>query len=482
MNFVSPEFIIFLAVTWVLFALVPRHRVFILLAASYIFYATWSVPFIGIILLTTSIDYAASRFLAAEHSKLARKAVFLAALTANLFVLAFFKYANVLLDAHNNLLSMLGLHSALPEHLNIILPLGISYYTFEAIGYLVDCYRGGQPARSWLQYNFYIMYFPHLISGPIIRFNELWDQYKNGLSLPNQQTVFRAFELLVLGYFFKVVIANSCAEVADPIFNNIHGTSALAAWIGALAFTTQVYFDFMGYTHIARGASLLFNVELPLNFRHPFNAGNISDFWQRWQISLTRWIRDYIFIPLGGSRLGYARTLLNVFIIMFVCGVWHGAGHRYVVWGAYYGVLLVAYTIYKSVRPMVLKSAEERTLSHPCYSIASTISTYLCVVIACIIFRAHEVGDAIVMIGKTMRFSSVAKEFQQILVAGEYDKIALLVVLLTCCFAGPLVQRVYQQAMLRLPFIFKVNLAACASTICWIISGTGMTPFIYFEF
>ncbi len=175
-----------------------------------------------------------------------------------------------------------------------------------------------------------------------------------GIETPEVYRLEKGIELLALGYLFKVVIANGCSVIADPIFANPSHASTLMSYLGALAFTTQVYFDFMGYTHIARGASLLFNVELPVNFNHPFNAANISNFWERWQISLTRWIRDYVFIPLGGTQVPFMWVLFNLFIVMFICGVWHGSGYRYVVWGAYYGLLVVAYYLYKRLRQCVL--------------------------------------------------------------------------------------------------------------------------------
>ncbi|MGH2510927.1 MAG: MBOAT family O-acyltransferase, partial [Ktedonobacteraceae bacterium] len=337
MNFVSEMFIVFLLVTWLTFMVIPaRLRTVLLTIASYVFYATWSLPFIGVILLTTTVDYFASRFIYDNfRSRRKRKAALLVAITINLLVLGLFKYLNLFLGTNNSLLSLAGIRNPLPPHLDIILPLGISYYTFEAISYVVDVYRGGKPANNLWNYNFYIMYFPHLISGPIIRYGELRKQYNDGLQRPSPDRIALGVELIILGYIFKVAIANNAALIADPVFADPRAASSFAALLGTLAFTTQVYFDFLGYTHIARGVSLLFNIQLPLNFDHPFCATNISNFWQRWQISLSLWIRDYLFIPLGGSRAGHVRTIFNLLLIMAIAGAWHGAGWTYIVWGLF---------------------------------------------------------------------------------------------------------------------------------------------------
>jgi D-alanyl-lipoteichoic acid acyltransferase DltB (MBOAT superfamily) len=261
--------------------------------------------------------------------------------------------------------------------LKLLLPLGISFYTFEAISYLVDVFRGEAPAETFFDYNFYIMYFPHLISGPIVRYRELSSQMKDGVFL-SLKSVQKGFELIVLGLVFKLLIADTVSGLADTAFQNPSVVTVGQTYLAWAAFTTQIYFDFMGYTHIARGVSLLFNIALPLNFDHPYNAQNISNFWQRWHISLSRWIRDYLYIPLGGSRNGgAARTCFNLLLTMTIAGAWHGAGWAFIIWGAYHGLLLLAYHISSPLRTKVSTSAAKSMWSNWLYSEAQTLKQHL---------------------------------------------------------------------------------------------------------
>ncbi len=301
-----------------------------------------------------------------------------------------------------------------------------------------------------MEYNFYIMYFPHLISGPIIRFNELWYQYKDGLQRPSSERIAKAVELIVLGYVFKVVIANNAALIADPVFANPAGASALSAFVATLAFTTQIYFDFMGYTHIARGVSLLFNIELPLNFDHALCATNISNFWQRWQISLSRWIRDYLFIPLGGSRGGSARTIFNLLLVMAIAGAWHGAGWSYIVWGFFHGTMLGLYHIFRELRIKALGKFDDLVTANPVYRLVSIALTFMTVAVACIIFRAASLGDAWVLLGKIARVRPLLEQFADAMQNQPATVVSILVLML-CCFAGPLVVKIYERLFIELP-------------------------------
>lgn len=483
MNFVSTLFVGFLLATWLLFMVLPkRYRTILLTVASYIFYATWSIPFIAVILLTTTVDYIASRCIYDNFRDLSKKKLAITiALTINLLVLFLFKYLNLLLGTSDSLLSMAGIHNPIAKHLDIILPLGISYYTFEAVSYVVDVYRGGKPAKNWIDYNFYIMYFPHLISGPIIRFSELAHQYKDGLERPSGDRIARGIELIVLGYLFKVVIANNAALVADPTFANPAGASALTAFLGCLAFTTQVYFDFMGYTHIARGVSLLFNIELPVNFDHAFNATNISNFWQRWQISLSRWIRDYLFIPLGGSKHGSARTIFNLLLVMAIAGAWHGAGWTYIVWGFFHGTMLGVYHVYKALRIKVLGQYDSMVTENPIYRVVSIALTFATVAVACMIFRAADLKDAWILLGKSARVSALISQLGKSIHTDPVTVVSI-VVLMLCCFSGPMLVRLYNRLFVELPLEFKLSAATCVCVLCWIMCGPGAHPFIYFQF
>lgn len=481
MNFVSYSFVFFFIAVLLLHTLLPqRTRMPLILLASYVFYATWSIPFIGVILFTTTFDFWMSRVIAKTDSPTQKKTALIAGLVVNLLVLLYFKYANFLLDTTHSLAHYFHLSWSLPQALDIILPLGISFYTFEAISYMVDVYRGDKPARNWLEYNFYIMYFPHLISGPIVRFHELAPQYINGLKLPSADRIAKGFELIILGFIFKTLIADQAAVLADPVFNQPAMVTVFETYLGVLAFTVQIYFDFMGYTHIARGASLFFNLEMPLNFNHPYNAGNISDFWNRWHMSLSRWIRDYLYFPLGGSRCSLSRTVFNLLATMLICGIWHGAGWTFLVWGGYHGLLLAGYHLFKywGDKTPPLSSLRKSGI----YSLAATGLTFILVVIGWVFFRAADFGSAATVLGALAQVNVLASELGQTLATGHLSQVSTLLILLACCFSGPMLVRQAERLFNPLPGWAKLKIACFLLLLCWIFSSEGVKSFIYFQF
>jgi alginate O-acetyltransferase complex protein AlgI len=487
MNFATPAFLFFLTILVALCLMVstPKLRKFLLLAASYIFYATWNIPFIALILFSTSVDYFLSKRIAHSEQLAERKLFLTLGISINLVILCIFKYFNFFVDTTNQLLGAAVHHNHALHHIALLLPLGISFYTFEAISYLVDVYRGESPAENFYQYNFYIMYFPHLISGPIVRYRELASQVRDGVSLPSVATLKKAFELIVLGLVYKLIIADTVSALADPVFTAVGIAKVSATYIAWAAFTTQIYFDFMGYTHIARGVSLLFNIELPLNFNHPYNATNISNFWQRWHISLSRWIRDYLFIPLGGSRDGAARTLSNLLTTMIIAGAWHGAGWPFIIWGAYHGILLLVYHLFKPLREAVFSSDSNNNHNnwqrHP-YRIASTGLTFLLVSFGWIWFRSPNLSSGLEYCGKLARFSTLWKEILPACQRGDFTFFVTLGMLLVLCLSGPLVVRVSSRLSLDIPYWIKVQVASTALVLCYIFAGEESKPFIYFQF
>lgn len=484
MNFISVPFFIFLVLLFLLFVLCkPKYKQPLLLIASYLFYATWSIPFIGVILITTSIDYWCTQQIEKAQSTTTKKQFLWLAIIINLFILGYFKYTNFFLSSGHNLCQYLGFDNPLPESLSIILPLGISFYTFEAIGYLVDVYRGKPSAKNWRDYNFYIMYFPHLISGPIIRYQELAEQYGNLLQFPDKARFQKAIELIILGVVFKVTIADMAAVYADPVFTDPKNASTFLTYLGVLAFTVQIYFDFMGYTHIARGASLLFNLELPLNFNHPYLATNISNFWERWHISLSRWIRDYLYIPLGGSRKGNTRTVTNLLATMLIAGAWHGAGWTYIVWGGLHGIYLALYHVYKQVRQHTLSpDSIETLLNHQGYKLTSVMFTFSLVVIGWVFFRATSFEDAQHILFQLTQLQTLPTDITQIIELKKIASLPAFLVLLTCCFSGPWVAQKLSSFYNSLGFTPKAVTVTVALILCWILHADTLVPFIYFQF
>ncbi len=482
MNFVSLPFIFFFFTVFVLFYSLPaRYRMPLLLIASYFFYATWSIPFITVILLTTTTDYWMSQIIHKSANLSQRKLALTAGLTINLLLLAFFKYTNFLLDTSHGLAHWLGYSLPLPHVLQILLPLGISFYTFEAISYMVDVYRGKAPSPNWLAYNFYIMYFPHLISGPIVRFVELFPQYEQPLKRPSLERMAKGFELMILGFGFKILLADAVAPLADTVFQDPGHASVIASYIAALAFTVQIYFDFMGYTHIARGASLLFNIEMPVNFNHPYGASTISQFWERWHMSLSRWIRDYLYFPLGGSRGKLIATLCNLMITMLICGAWHGAGWTYILWGGYHGALLAGYHLYKHLKIKYLQGWES-WLTHPLYTVMATTLTFCTVVVGWVLFRAPNLQNAGQVLNRLTNWQALGNELVTMLSTRHLSNLGTLLFLLTCCFIGPWAIQWLASLYRPLPYWAKVQVACGLALLCWILTASGNHPFIYFQF
>lgn len=484
MNFATPAFLCFLLVVaaLALFANTPKTRKIVLLVASYIFYATWNIPFIALILFSTSIDYFLSKKISVSEKVGERKALLTLGIVVNLLILGVFKYCNFFIDSTNQLLNVLFHHSHALHNLTLLLPLGISFYTFEAISYLVDVYRGDAPAESFYQYNFYIMYFPHLISGPIVRYHELAPQVKDGAFLPSVETVKKGCELIILGLIFKVIFADSVSDLADPVFANVTSAKVSATYLAWAAFTAQIYFDFMGYTHIARGVSLLFNVSLPLNFDHPYNATNISNFWERWHISLSRWIRDYLFIPLGGSRGGKVKTLWNLLLTMTIAGFWHGAGWPFMIWGAYHGLLLLFYHVLKPLRDSCRAWLAGNVLGVNLYDITSRVLTLLLVSLGWIWFRSPSLATGLQFFDKLARFTTLCHEQAKCIEKTDYTFFATMCLLIMMCTAGPPLVRLCNKLSLELPYWVKVQVASTALVLCYIFAGTETKPFIYFQF
>lgn len=323
----------------------PRRietRLFLLVAASYIFYGWWDWRFCALMFAVTCTDYfAASRIARAEHPE-RRKWWLIATLTVNLGLLAYFKYAGFFTDALREPAEAIGLGNYVPV-LSILLPLGISFYIFESLSYTIDIYRGiAKPAKSFLHYMLFIAIFPKLIAGPIIRYTDVEEQYA---SLPKKIDVILMWSgvlFFVVGLAKKVLIADKAAALAAPYLGIVQ-PNLFESWVAVGAYTFQIYFDFSGYSDMAVGLGMMLGFRFPQNFNRPYLATSISEFWERWHITLSRWLRDYLFIPLGGSRGGTLFTMRNLVIVMFLGGLWHGANWTFVVWGLYHGALLVAY-------------------------------------------------------------------------------------------------------------------------------------------
>jgi D-alanyl-lipoteichoic acid acyltransferase DltB (MBOAT superfamily) len=331
------EFLLFLPAVVALFYALPwPARKPLLLFASYFFYAWWNAKFLPLLWILTLIDYTAGRLLD-QHPGRGRKLILIVSLCANLGFLGFFKYYNFLAATWARILS----RPADSFFLEIILPLGISFHTFQSMSYVIDVYRREQkPVRNLLDYALFIAFFPQLVAGPIVRarefFGDLYDWKR-----PNAAAVQRSLLDILAGLAKKMIFADQFAKVADPYFQNPAAyPGMLTAWSATFAFALQIFFDFSGYTDIAIGSAGLLGFHFPINFSRPYLAASITEFWRRWHISLSRWLRDYLYIPLGGNRRGRWMSYRNLMITMLLGGLWHGASWNFLVWGGWHGMLL----------------------------------------------------------------------------------------------------------------------------------------------
>lgn len=342
MVFNSYTFIVFFLVMLGLYHLPIswKSRKIILLLGSYLFYAAWNPPFILLLWLSTVVDFFVGRALYTQENKAKKKLLLVVSLIGNLGMLCFFKYGGFLLENFVLLVNAFGLdyHPAKP---NIILPAGISFYTFTTLCYTIDMYKKeSKPVKSLLDFSLFVTFFPHLVAGPIVRPPQLAPQFESPKKATGEQ-MYQGLFLLSLGLFMKVVLADTMLSgPADTVFGSSVALHTADAWSGVLAFSGQIFFDFAGYSTCAIGVAACMGFVLPENFKYPYAATGFSDFWRRWHITLSAWLRDYLYIPLGGNRKGIFRTYINLMITMLLGGLWHGANWTFVVWGALHGLYL----------------------------------------------------------------------------------------------------------------------------------------------
>lgn len=389
MIFNSLTFLVFFAAVLLLYALPLKwktHKV-ILLLASYLFYMAWNPPFVLLLLISTGVDWWAAKRIAAAESVRARRLFLACSLGVNLGFLGFFKYTPMLLDSLNGLLEFAGVAVAMPRW-SIVLPMGISFYTFQTLSYTLDVYRRREmPSDSMLDFALYVTFFPQLVAGPIVRSTEFLPQLKQRPAISSSMVAWGVV-LLVFGLFEKIVLADAVmAPVADAVFNAAAQNGFVSAWTGVLAFTGQIYFDFAGYSTCAIGVAMLLGFELPDNFRAPYGATGFGDFWQRWHISLSSWLRDYLYIPLGGNKKGEGRTYVNLMATMLLGGLWHGAAWTFVLWGALHGA-------YLAIERPFRKRLEAASVRSLWVRIVWMAVTLFLVMLAWVPFRASSFADS----------------------------------------------------------------------------------------
>jgi alginate O-acetyltransferase complex protein AlgI len=378
----------------------PIVRLSWLAVASLAFYSYWDIHFLPIILISIVFNYAMGILIGRQSDIKLRGWSFAFAITANLLALGFYKYTNFGIQIVNELT-----HARYPS-LAIVLPLGISFFTFTQIAYLADVYGGYLQERSFVKYGLFVSYFPHLIAGPILHHREMMPQFGSEASRKiSIENIAIGLTILAIGLFKKSFIADGFALIANPVFQaakqaHLH---VLDAWAGAFAYSLQIYFDFSGYSDMAIGLSLLFGIRLPFNFDAPYKSKSIVEFWRRWHISLSRFLRDYLYIPLGGNRHGDRRRNINLAATMILGGLWHGAGFTFVIWGAMHGLFL---TINHRWSEQTKKlPALARVTKAWWYPLAALSLTQIAVVFAWIFFRADNFYDAVRVIQSMAGFA-----------------------------------------------------------------------------
>jgi alginate O-acetyltransferase complex protein AlgI len=378
----------------------PRLTMVALVTLSLIFYGRWDSHYVILIVGSIVVNYAIGQRLAASPSKL----LLAFAVTANLATIGWFKYYNFFVSG----LLIAGIET-LPL-LEIVLPLGISFFTFQQISYLVDNYRGEISAHSFKDYIFVVTFFPHLIAGPIVRYSEIAPQLAAGRPRMSLSEMAPGAALLIIGLGKKVLLADPVSAYATPVFQAAavgQQLSMLTAWQGALAYTFQIYFDFSGYSDMALGLALLVGIHLPINFNSPYKATSIIEFWRDWHMSLSRFLRDYLYIPLGGGRYGFLRRYVNVLVVMLLGGLWHGAGVTFLVWGLLHGFYLLLNHVYRDTLAPLLPS---RLINGKVWMALSWLATFLAVVIAWVFFRASDHHAALAILKAMAGLAPVASD------------------------------------------------------------------------
>ena len=455
-----------------------------LLAASLFFYGHWKVSYLLQLLISIAGNFGCGRAISfAQPRSTIAKILLCLGVCFNLGILGYYKYATFFVESINHFFS-----DRLPVP-SIILPLAISFYSFTQIAYLVDSYRGETKHFSYnfTFYSLFVVFFPQLIAGPILRHNELIPQFDRLRNFAfSHKNMAMGVTLFTLGLAKKVLIADNLSPWVAPVFDHASDVGFLEAWVGALSYTLQLYFDFSGYSDMAIGLGQMFNLQLPINFNSPYKATSIIDFWRRWHITLSRFLRDYLYIPLGGNRLGEERRYINLMITMLLGGLWHGAGWTYVVWGGMHGVFLV-----------INHGWRKLNISLP--KVLGWAITFLSIIISWVIFRAHTLNDGIeisqAMLG--MKGVTLLNEFQQFLswltILGvkfeswqEFDYLPLnhkqslltLILLLLGAVFLPNTQQIMQNFK---PTLWRIALIS-GTAVFSLLSLNQVSEFLYFQF
>jgi alginate O-acetyltransferase complex protein AlgI len=475
MVFSSITFLLyFLPLLLTLYFIIPdRFKNYFLLLSSIFFYS-WGAPkFIFVILGTTTLDFFLVRWMSAQQSELKRKAILIFCVCTNVGLLFYFKYSNFFIENINEVLSLFNIQPI--KWLEIILPIGISFYTFESLTYIIDVYRRQhKPLTNFLNYQLYIILFPKLIAGPIIRYHEIADQITNRFSTYNVDQVLNGFYRFVIGLSKKVIIANTIGIIADKTFAlPVEYLSAPTAWIGMLAYTFQIYFDFSGYSDMAIGIGQMLGFRFPENFDNPYTSKSITEFWRRWHMTLGSWMKNYLYIPLGGNKVNSkARLYFNLWIVFILSGFWHGASWGFITWGIYHGFFLV-----------IERIGWQKILSKTGIYLSSII-TFLFVCLGWVFFRANTLEYALGFIKKLVDFNSIKPWFDY---PNDFWTMFCLAIVFSFFILIPPFKKIQQFVYYKTHHLTtNISLSLIALLLLALsvafITTSDFNPFIYFRF
>lgn len=470
MAFNSFQYLTFLAVVVLIYgSLRSRGQNRLLLVASYGFYAAWDWRFLSLLLVSTATDFAVGRRMCEANHDRGRRRLLFVSIAVNLGLLAVFKYFDFFADSAAALLESAGLGADWPT-LNLVLPVGISFYTFQTLSYTIDIYRRRmEPTDSLLDFAVFVAFFPQLVAGPIERARRLLPQFASRRSIARGQDLTSGLHLIGLGLFKKVAIADAVAPHVNDAFTAADTAGWITLLVGAVGFSLQIYGDFSGYSNIARGSARLLGIDLMVNFNQPYLSRNITEFWRTWHISLSTWLRDYLYIPLGGNRGSTFATYRNLMVTMLLGGLWHGASWTFVVWGALHGAYLTAHRRFRG-----RSSQEERSLPRLRH-LPTVLLTYTTVMLTWVLFRAADLGEASAYLSGllTLRDGPIAR-------TAVWIVLPALVVTIAIDIAQR--QGAQHEAVGSWPAVARGFAYGAAAIAFVVFSGSAPVPFLYFQF
>ncbi|SDB22532.1 D-alanyl-lipoteichoic acid acyltransferase DltB, MBOAT superfamily [Flavobacteriaceae bacterium MAR_2010_188] len=478
MLFNSIDFAIFLPIVFILYWFVFQKNIkwqnLLIVIASYVFYGWWDYRFLALILFSTVVDYSIGLLLTKTDNQTQRKFWLWCSIIVNIGFLGFFKYYNFFIDNFVTAFTFLG-NSIRPNTLDIILPVGISFYTFQTLSYTIDVYREKlKPTNDFVAFTAFVSFFPQLVAGPIERATHLLPQFFKKKQFDYSNAV-DGLRQILWGLFKKIVIADNCAFFVNTIFNGYESYSGSALLLGAIFFAFQIYGDFSGYSDIAIGTSRLFGFDLRQNFAFPYFSRDIAEFWRRWHISLTTWFRDYIYIPLGGSRGSKFNQIRNVFIIFIISGFWHGANWTFIIWGLLNAIYFLPLLLRKKNRLHTDVVAENSVLPS-LKELVLMLSTFILATIGWVFFRSPSVGDAMGYLGRMFNLQLLS-----IPTVRPTFLIILIGIFILVEWSGRRQLHALEKLWLGYPRLVRLSIYYVIAMIIFLYGGKSQ-EFIYFQF